>query len=88
MKIDGQFVRDMANDPIDRAIVMAINDIAHSQGMETIAEYVESAEILRLLNICGIDHAQGYYIAKPLIDVFQRADNTQMLRLVEPITGA
>lgn len=88
VKIDGQFVRDMANDPIDRAIVMAINDIAHSQGMETIAEYVESAEILRLLNICGIDHAQGYYIAKPLIDVFQRADNTQMLRLVEPITGA
>jgi len=88
VKIDGQFVRDMANDPIDRAIVMAINDIAHSQGMETIAEYVESAEILRLLNICGVDHAQGYYIAKPLLDVFERADNTQMLRLVEPITGA
>ncbi len=88
VKIDGQFVRDMANDPIDRAIVMAINDIAHSQNMETIAEYVEDAEILRLLNICGVDHAQGYYIAKPLLDVMQRADNTQMLRLVEPITGA
>ncbi len=88
VKIDGQFVRDMAKDDIDRAIVMAINDIAHSQGMETIAEYVEDQSILRLLNICGIDHAQGYYIAKPLIDVRERADNTQMLRLVEPLSGA
>ncbi len=88
VKIDGQFVRDMAKDDIDRAIVMAINDIAHSQGMETIAEYVEDQSILRLLNICGVDHAQGYYIAKPLIDVRERADNTQMLRLVEPLSGA
>ncbi len=88
VKIDGSFVQDMAHDPIDRAIVMAINDIAHSLGIETIAEYVEDAEILRLLNLCGVDHAQGYYIAKPLMDVQQRADNTVMLRLVEPITGA
>lgn len=88
VKIDGSFVQNMARDPIDRAIVMAINDIAHSLGMETIAEYVEDAEILRLLNLCGVDHAQGYYIAKPLMDVETRADNTVMLRLVEPITGA
>jgi diguanylate cyclase (GGDEF)-like protein/PAS domain S-box-containing protein len=87
VKIDGQFVQDMAYDPIDRAIVVAINDIAHSLGIETIAEYVEDAEILRMLNLCGVNHAQGYYIAKPLMDVEQRAENTVMLRLVEPLSG-
>ena len=65
IKIDGQFVRDMATDPADYAIVNSINDIAHAFGKKTIAESVENAETLRLLHRCGIDYAQGFYVARP-----------------------
>ena len=86
VKIDGQFIQGMAHNPIDRAIVTAINEIAHSLGLETIAEYVESPEALVALREVGIDHAQGYYISKPLLDVKERADSTMQIRfLSEPI---
>jgi diguanylate cyclase (GGDEF)-like protein/PAS domain S-box-containing protein len=65
VKIDGQFVKGMARGSIDRAIVTAMNDVAHSLGRYTVAEYVESPEILRLLKICGIDHVQGNYVSVP-----------------------
>jgi EAL domain-containing protein (putative c-di-GMP-specific phosphodiesterase class I) len=65
VKIDGQFVRGMARDPADRAVVASINDIAHSFGKRTIAEFVESREILELLCECGVDYAQGYYLSPP-----------------------
>ncbi len=65
VKIDGQFVRDMARDPADRAIVMSINDIAHSFGKRTVAEFVETREILEMVRDCGVDYAQGYYISAP-----------------------
>ena len=64
IKIDGQFVRGMANDPTDRAIVTSINDIAHSFGKQTVAEFVEEAETLALLQSFGVDYAQGFYIAE------------------------
>ncbi len=66
VKIDGQFVKDMARGSTDRAIVTAMNDVAHSLGRYTVAEYVETAEILRLLKICGVDFVQGNYVSKPL----------------------
>jgi EAL domain-containing protein (putative c-di-GMP-specific phosphodiesterase class I) len=65
VKIDGQFVRGMARDPADCAIVMSINDIAHSFGKRTVAEFVEGPEILRMLQECGVDYAQGYYLSPP-----------------------
>lgn len=65
VKIDGQFVKGMARGAIDRAIVTAMNDVAHSLGRFTVAEYVESPEILRLLKICGVDHVQGNYVSIP-----------------------
>jgi len=65
VKIDGQFVRGMVNDPSDRAIVMSINDIAHSFGKRTVAEFVENREILEMLHACGVDYAQGYYLSPP-----------------------
>ncbi len=65
VKIDGQFVKGMARGSIDRAIVTAMNDVAHSLGRYTVAEYVESPEIMRLLKICGIDHVQGNYVSIP-----------------------
>ncbi len=66
VKIDGQFVRSMARGATDRAIVTAMNDVAHSLGRYTVAEYVESPEIVRLLKICGVDKVQGNYISIPL----------------------
>ena len=66
VKIDGQFVRSMARGATDRAIVTAMNDVAHSLGRYTVAEYVESPEIVRLLKICGVDKIQGNYISVPL----------------------
>jgi diguanylate cyclase (GGDEF)-like protein/PAS domain S-box-containing protein len=69
VKIDGQFVKGMARGSIDRAIVAAMNDVAHSLGRYTVAEYVESPEILRLLKICGVDRVQGHYISQPLISL-------------------
>jgi diguanylate cyclase (GGDEF)-like protein/PAS domain S-box-containing protein len=66
VKIDGQFVKGMSRGSIDRAIVTAMNDVAHSLGRYTVAEYVESPEILRLLKICGVDRVQGHYISMPL----------------------
>jgi diguanylate cyclase (GGDEF)-like protein/PAS domain S-box-containing protein len=87
VKIDGQFVEDMLVDPIDRAIVIAINEIAHSLGMDTVAEYVETPETLRLINELGIDYAQGFYISRPMTCVRERvASETQMLRLIEPLS--
>jgi diguanylate cyclase (GGDEF)-like protein/PAS domain S-box-containing protein len=65
LKIDGLFVRDILSDPIDDAMVKSINDIGHILGLTTIAEYVENENILKRLNLLGVDQAQGYYIAKP-----------------------
>ena len=66
IKIDGVFVRGMANDPMDRAIVEAVNRIGHILGLKTVAEYVEDAASLESLRALGVDYAQGYYIAKPV----------------------
>jgi len=69
VKIDGQFVRGMVQNPADRAIVMSINDIAHAFGKHTVAEFVENREILELLIECGVDYAQGNYISPPHANV-------------------
>ena len=65
IKIDGSFVRGMLEDPIDRAVVESINQIGHELGMKTIAEFVESEEILRALAEVGVDYAQGTAIGEP-----------------------
>ncbi|MCC6532539.1 MAG: EAL domain-containing protein [Burkholderiales bacterium] len=65
LKIDGTFVRDMANDEMDCAIVEAINRIAHILGMQTVAEIVEDQATLDRLCRLGVDYAQGFYIARP-----------------------
>ena len=65
IKIDGVFVRDMADDPMDQAIVEAINRIAHILGLKTVAEFVEDATIMEKLRSIGVDYAQGYFVAKP-----------------------
>lgn len=66
LKIDGSFVRDLAEDDVDRAMVDSINQIGHMMGIETIAEFVESEEVLQQLIEIGVDHVQGFQIGKPL----------------------
>ena len=72
LKIDGFFVKDMVDDPIDAAMVSAINEIGHRMGIKTIAEFVESEDILKDLRKLGVDYAQGYHINEPelLSDIF------------------
>jgi diguanylate cyclase (GGDEF)-like protein/PAS domain S-box-containing protein len=65
LKIDGGFVKDMVHDPIDRAMVEAINQIGHVMGIQTIAEFVENEAILQALRSIGVDFAQGYGVARP-----------------------
>lgn len=65
LKIDGVFVKDIVDDPIDYAMVKAINEMGHVMGKRTVAEFVEKEAILAKLREIGVDYAQGYGIAKP-----------------------
>ncbi|MDR3427295.1 EAL domain-containing protein [Silvimonas sp.] len=65
LKIDGGFVKDMLSDPIDRAMVGAINEIGHLMGKKTVAEFVENQAIADTLRDMGVDYAQGYGVAPP-----------------------
>ena len=65
LKIDGVFIRDIVNDPIDYAMVKSIHEIGHVTGMQTIAEFVEDDAIRAKLAEIGVDFVQGYGISIP-----------------------
>ncbi len=66
LKIDGQFIRNVADDNVDESMVKAISSVGHAMGIETIAERVETKQVLNKLGSLGIEFAQGFYIAKPV----------------------
>ncbi len=65
LKIDGSFITNLANDPIDQTLVKSMVEISKTLGKKTVAEFVENEEILEMIRSYGIDHAQGYFIGKP-----------------------
>ena len=73
LKIAGDFIEGMVEDPVDHAMVEAINQIGHVMGLTTIAESVENAPILNSIREMGVDYAQGLGIdtPKPLHQVLQ-----------------
>ena len=66
LKVDGSFVRDMPYDPIDEAMVKAINEIGHVMGIKTVAEQVENSAVLAAALASGVDFLQGLEIGKPV----------------------
>jgi diguanylate cyclase (GGDEF)-like protein/PAS domain S-box-containing protein len=67
VKIDGRFVQHLSDNPVDQAMVRAMNDIAHALGKITVAEFVEDEATYRLLGEIGVDYAQGYHLGKPAV---------------------
>jgi diguanylate cyclase (GGDEF)-like protein/PAS domain S-box-containing protein len=65
LKIDGQFVHNVINDPIDRSMVEAIAQISNAMGITTIAERVDSCDVLQCLAAIGVQYAQGHFISEP-----------------------
>ena len=65
LKIDGSYVHNITNNPIDKAMVEAVNKIGHAMKIKTVAEYVEDKDILQILSDIGVDYAQGDGIASP-----------------------
>lgn len=65
LKIDGMFVKNMVQNPIDLAMVEAINRIGHVMGIQTIAEFVEDGATLEKLRTLGVNYVQGYWVGMP-----------------------
>jgi diguanylate cyclase (GGDEF)-like protein/PAS domain S-box-containing protein len=65
VKIDGSFIRQMTENPIDRTIVESINAVGHRLGAVTVAEQVEDDATLDLVRAMGVDRAQGFAISRP-----------------------
>lgn len=65
LKIDGSFIRDVIDDPLDAAAVRCFVDVARVVGVKTVAEYVDQPKVLERVREIGIDYAQGYLLHKP-----------------------
>ncbi|MBI5137566.1 MAG: EAL domain-containing protein [Nitrospirae bacterium] len=65
LKIDGSLVKDIVTDPVGRVMVESINQIGHTMGIKTVAEWVENDAIRAVLHDLGVDFAQGYGIGMP-----------------------
>lgn len=66
LKIDGQFITGLLDDPLDDVAVRCFIDVARVRGLKTIAEWVDKPEILTRVQALGIDYAQGFLLHKPM----------------------
>jgi diguanylate cyclase (GGDEF)-like protein len=65
IKIDGSFVHDILNNPVDQKMIKLIAEVGREANMRTVAEYVQDAESLVLLGELGVDLAQGFFVGRP-----------------------
>ena len=65
LKIDGQFIKNLMNEPLNKVAVNCFVEAANVMGIETIAEFVDSSESLEHVRELGINYAQGYLIDQP-----------------------
>lgn len=65
IKIEGEFIRNMLSDDKDMAFVKSIVTLAHSLGIQTVAEFVEDQAVMDAIRALGIDYGQGYFIGRP-----------------------
>jgi diguanylate cyclase (GGDEF)-like protein len=82
LKIDGEFIRGMLENNVDRAFVHSIVALARDLKIRTVAECVENEDILRAVGVMGVDYAQGHHVGKPCPDLADAA-----ARPVGPATG-
>lgn len=88
IKLDKTFVRTLPRNPDDRTIVRSVTELGHNLGYRVTAEGVEDLETLDLLREFGCDHAQGYFIGKPLPpDGFARLAGHWRTPGGEPVAG-
>lgn len=66
IKIDGSFVQNLQGDPVNRALVRSIHEVARTLGKQTVAEFVETEHDLETLREMGIDYAQGHHVGHPV----------------------
>jgi diguanylate cyclase (GGDEF)-like protein/PAS domain S-box-containing protein len=65
LKIDGSFVKDVSRDEIDRAMVVSIQQVGKVMNLTTIAEHVEDASTMAVLEEIGVDFVQGFHLGRP-----------------------
>ncbi len=65
LKIDGEFVKELARAPIDQLIVKSLVDVCKGRRIQTVAEFVEDKDTLDALKRLGVDYAQGFYLGRP-----------------------
>ncbi|MFG6462035.1 EAL domain-containing protein [Roseateles sp. DXS20W] len=65
IKIDGQFIRDVVDDPLDEAAVRCFVDVARVVGVKTVAEFVDRPAVKDMIRAIGVDFAQGYLLHRP-----------------------
>jgi len=69
IKIDGSFIKELTKSSSHQLVVKSIVDFAKKSGIKTIAEHVESEEVYKIVKELGIDYSQGYYLAKPSLNL-------------------
>jgi EAL domain-containing protein (putative c-di-GMP-specific phosphodiesterase class I) len=77
IKINGDFIAELASSTFDQAIVRAIRDVAHAAGLSVVAEKIENEETLTLLGDLGIEFGQGFFLHRPepLEDIVSRFES-------------
>ena len=77
IKIDGAFIRDLPHREDNQLFVQALVQVAHGLGRQTVAEFVEDAATLDMLQKLGVNYAQGFHIGRPGAEPQPRAPQRQ-----------